>query len=556
MAAAGSGVGPRLGACAGAAAWPRVRGSRVEDSLASGGAAGCLGGLLHVQELFDPALYRVVLFDQRGCGRSRRAGGAAEQLRANTTWDLVDDMERLRERLRIDRWLVAGGSWGSCLALAYAARHPARVLGVVLRAACLFRDEEFDFFLGPGAGGARCAAPPGAWESLTEWIPGAEGASGHAIASAFCRAALGRAAAGIGPEDAVSRWLAWEGALMAAARPVVAGPPAPPPWPAPLPAGVALAPLRAALWLGLGDGARTQALLTMRYVERRGFFPRGFSLLEEARGFAFPLAIVHGRNDCICPVKNATDLAAAAPQAELLLTEGGHSQWDPENVSAFVGATDRFAARLQPRGHAYSGISAADAAVPPPRRQSAWPGPPAMARGSSERLACHSLARAGRRAPSPTAQSPVSALASILVHACTTYWLSEAWSIGSPSTRVAATAAVTSALRAVCSPSTRRPRAGGSGSPEEGPGDAMFAQKLLIAVSWLMTFVEAQRPLMTKMEQDKLPLPITPTMMTGIMVGTFWLLLLSVGFCCLFQVQTPSLLLDPTDKGLVINKNY
>src|SRR5712672_3462914 len=101
-----------------------------------------------MRTFFDPAVYRIVLFDQRGCGKSRPHA----ELHENTTWDLVADMERLREHLEIERWLVFGGSWGSTLALAYAERHPERVSELVLRGIFLLRKQEIDWFYQRGAG--------------------------------------------------------------------------------------------------------------------------------------------------------------------------------------------------------------------------------------------------------------------------------------------------------------------------------------------------------------------------------------------------------------------
>eukprot|EP00443_Scrippsiella_acuminata_P063904 CAMPEP_0115569962 /NCGR_PEP_ID=MMETSP0271-20121206/105458_1 /TAXON_ID=71861 /ORGANISM="Scrippsiella trochoidea, Strain CCMP3099" /LENGTH=449 /DNA_ID=CAMNT_0003004493 /DNA_START=70 /DNA_END=1419 /DNA_ORIENTATION=+ len=301
--------------------------------LHGGPGAGCSR---RMAQLFDPAGYRVVLFDQRGCGKSRRPGDAAAQLEANTTWHLVEDIEALRKHLGIDQWVVAGGSWGTTLALAYASRHQDHILGMVLRAACLFRDEEFDFFLGPGHG-ARTAAPL-AWSKLTSWLSPA-----HEIALAFREAALGQDAK-MKPQDAVQRWVSWEMTLMSAKPPTPnegSG------------KGASVDPSAGAAsrrreppttpWAGLHA---SQALLTMHYVVERGFFPANFALLEEARNFGFPLRIVHGRKDCVCPMKNAKDLAAAAPDADLLLTDGGHSQWDSANIDAFVSATDELCAQL------------------------------------------------------------------------------------------------------------------------------------------------------------------------------------------------------------------
>eukprot|EP00443_Scrippsiella_acuminata_P023371 CAMPEP_0115364430 /NCGR_PEP_ID=MMETSP0270-20121206/103764_1 /TAXON_ID=71861 /ORGANISM="Scrippsiella trochoidea, Strain CCMP3099" /LENGTH=434 /DNA_ID=CAMNT_0002787127 /DNA_START=84 /DNA_END=1387 /DNA_ORIENTATION=+ len=310
-----------------------TRGERWVGAILRG-ARQCCG---HPSGVSAWRAWRRVLAPHGAALRPRR-GDAAAQLEANTTWHLVEDIEALRKHLGIDQWVVAGGSWGTTLALAYASRHQDHILGMVLRAACLFRDEEFDFFLGPGHG-ARTAAPL-AWSKLTSWLSPAEVRSAHEIALAFREAALGQDAK-MKPQDAVQRWVSWEMTLMSAKPPTPnegSG------------KGASVDPSAGAAsrrreppttpWAGLHA---SQALLTMHYVVERGFFPANFALLEEARNFGFPLRIVHGRKDCVCPMKNAKDLAE---DADLLLTDGGHSQWDSANIDAFVSATDELCAQL------------------------------------------------------------------------------------------------------------------------------------------------------------------------------------------------------------------
>eukprot|EP00448_Togula_jolla_P022527 CAMPEP_0170569158 /NCGR_PEP_ID=MMETSP0224-20130122/378_1 /TAXON_ID=285029 /ORGANISM="Togula jolla, Strain CCCM 725" /LENGTH=440 /DNA_ID=CAMNT_0010891251 /DNA_START=14 /DNA_END=1332 /DNA_ORIENTATION=- len=298
------------------------------------------GASQRMSQLFDLDLYRVILFDQRGCDSSKWPGGSAEQLQDNTTWHLVEDLEAIRVHFGIDRWVVGGGSWGTCLALAYASRHADRVLGMALRAACLFRDEEFDFFLGPGPG-ARTANPE-AWKKLMDWLPWVSDATPpRELAAAFRDAVLGLDAS-LSPKEAVSRWSQWEGRLMSTRAP----------WPDPRPPpgsqkqgeaeeSVARPPVQppAKPWPAADGRVATQMLLTMHYVAEGGFFPPGFSLLDAAAEFRFPLEVIHGRHDCVCPARNAVDLTAVVPDSQLHLTDGGHSQWDPANVDAFVRAT-------------------------------------------------------------------------------------------------------------------------------------------------------------------------------------------------------------------------
>ncbi|CAE7776376.1 PIP [Symbiodinium sp. CCMP2456] len=302
--------------------------------LHGGPGAGCSR---RMAQLFDPEKYRVILFDQRGCGKSSRkdSANAEDQLEGNTTWHLVEDLEVLRAHLKIDRWVVCGGSWGTCLALAYASKHPACVLGMVLRAVFLFRNEELEYFCGP-KGGARSLAR-GAWDSFAGWLPWAETRSARAIAAAFRRAALGEDAS-VSPTDALSKWRAWENHLFAQRAKNLKL------QPSKLSSDLPEAKVPAKPWPKPGK-FNVQALLTLHYVAERGFFPEGSELLDSAAAFAFPLKLVHGQNDCICPAVNAEDLArAVGPSAELLLTDGGHSQWDVGNIDAFVRATDQVAA--------------------------------------------------------------------------------------------------------------------------------------------------------------------------------------------------------------------
>eukprot|EP00931_Biecheleriopsis_adriatica_P092137 TRINITY_DN65960_c0_g1_i1.p1 TRINITY_DN65960_c0_g1~~TRINITY_DN65960_c0_g1_i1.p1 ORF type:complete len:467 (+),score=80.90 TRINITY_DN65960_c0_g1_i1:132-1532(+) len=310
--------------------------------LHGGPGAGCSR---RMAQLFDSTRYRIILFDQRGCGKSRRLGSssAEEQLEANSTWHLVQDLEELREHLKIDRWVVAGGSWGTCLALAYASRHQRRVSAIVLRAVFLFRNAELEYFCGSAReASARGLATAQAWKNFAGWLPCAENASARTIAAAFRRAALGHDAS-MSPDDALGKWRAWENHLFALRKssatlpaPTVSAELVEPP--------PVAAPRKA--WAKPSNFS-TQALLTIHYVAEGGFFDPNSELLDSVADFDFPLKLVHGRNDCICPVANARDLAAAAgPCAELLLTDGGHSQWDAENIDAFVRATDCIAEEL------------------------------------------------------------------------------------------------------------------------------------------------------------------------------------------------------------------
>mgnify|MGYP002803575375 CR=1 FL=1 len=297
------------------------------------------GSSRRMAQLFDPSKYRIVLFDQRGCGKSVRNASttAEEQLDDNTTWHHVSDLEVLRTHLKIDRWVVAGGSWGTCLALAYASRFKERVLAMALRAVFLFRREELEFFCGSSGGASSLA--PAAWRSFSSWLPSGI-TSAEAVAAAFRRAALGKDES-ISPSDALGKWRAWENHLFSLRErnPKLGTVPStntvdfvdlsdvrPPkdPWPK-------------------ATKFNIQALLTLHYVAERGFL-QGTELLDAAAEFNFPLKLIHGQCDCICPAENARTLASAVgSNAELLLTNAGHSQWDAENIDAFVRATDEIA---------------------------------------------------------------------------------------------------------------------------------------------------------------------------------------------------------------------
>lgn len=223
--------------------------------LHGGPGAGCSR---RMAQLFDTSAYRVVLFDQRGCGKSslhvgpdvvmRDADVVKAILEGNTTWELVKDMESLREHLGIDKWMVCGGSWGTTLALAYASKHSDRVLHMILRGVCLFRDSEFDHIYGSSLRSfnglsARGLLPDGAWEAWTRWIPTSTSGGGAAIASGFLDVLLATAEStdgkikpngeGFVASDAsvpgkisqpgvqalLASWFQWEMMLMFARRP-------------------------------------------------------------------------------------------------------------------------------------------------------------------------------------------------------------------------------------------------------------------------------------------------------------------------------------------------
>ena len=254
---------------------------------------------------FDPTAWRIVLFDQRGAGKSTPLG----ELRENTTWDLVADAERIRERLGIERWHVFGGSWGSTLALAYAERHPERVLSLVVRGIFLSRQSEVLWTFG---GGAQRVYPDG-WEDFLALLSPAEQ---HDVLGAYYR----RLTSGDPATEraAALAWNLWEErASHLVPNPV-------PPAEEDVPKEIALARIEA------------------HYFVNRAFLAPDDQLLTGAERIRhIPGVIVQGRYDMVCPAISAWDLHRAWPEARLVLVpDAGHSADEPGIVSALVEATE------------------------------------------------------------------------------------------------------------------------------------------------------------------------------------------------------------------------
>ncbi len=263
------------------------------------------------RRFFDPEAYRIVLFDQRGCGRSTPHAS----LEANTTWDLVSDIERLREQLGIERWLVFGGSWGSTLALAYSQRHPDRVTEIVLRGIFLVRPHELQWFYQRGTSFIY----PDLWERFVEFIPVAERAD--LMTAYHTRLTSADPAVRL---EAARRWSGWEG-------------------------GTSKLLPDAALAASMEEDA---AALAMARIEAHYFVNRGFLKTEDHllrdvdRIRHIPAVIVQGRYDVVCPPVSAWDLHRAWPEADFIMTpDSGHSAFEPPNSRALVAATDRFSGR-------------------------------------------------------------------------------------------------------------------------------------------------------------------------------------------------------------------
>jgi proline iminopeptidase len=258
---------------------------------------------------FDPARWRVVLFDQRGCGRSTPHA----ELRENTTPDLVADIERLREHLQIDRWFVFGGSWGSTLALAYAEAHPDRCLGLILRGIFLLRRKELLWFYQEGASWLF----PEAWEEYLAPIP--ENERGDLMAAYYKRLTSPDPAVRL---RAARAWSVWEGSTSK------------------------LRPDPRLIERFGGDSfAEAFARIECHYFVNGAFLRSDTQLLDDVPRIAhLPGVIVQGRYDVVCPARSAWDLHRRWPKSRLVMVgDAGHSISEPGIVDALVQATDDFA---------------------------------------------------------------------------------------------------------------------------------------------------------------------------------------------------------------------
>ncbi len=287
-----------------------------ESGLADGvpvvflhGGPGAGASPVH-RQFFDPGHYRIVVFDQRGAGRSTPLGS----LESNTTPHLVADIERLREHLAVERWIVFGGSWGSTLALAYAEHHPERCLALVLRGIFLGRPSEIDWFLH----GVRNLFPE-AWRDFAGFIPEAERGD---LLHAYHRRL-------VDPDPAVHlpaarRWSVYEGSCSTM-----------------LPNAALVADFASdRVALGL---ARIEA----HYFVNRLFLPEGWLLENVTRVRHVPAVIVQGRYDAVCPPATADDLHRAWPEAAYhVVPDAGHSAFEPGIRSLLVGTMDELRGRF------------------------------------------------------------------------------------------------------------------------------------------------------------------------------------------------------------------
>ncbi|MDC0717146.1 prolyl aminopeptidase [Nannocystis bainbridge] len=260
------------------------------------------------RRFFDPARYRIILFDQRGCGQSEPFAS----LEDNTTWDLVDDIERLREHLGVDRWQVFGGSWGSTLGVAYAEAHPHRVTELVLRGIFMFTRRESDWFYGRGTRNLF----PDAWEAFVAPIPEAERAD--LIAAYYRRLTSNDPRVRV---EAARAWSLWE-SRVAALHPDP----------------------DVEMHCDNTDFTLAFSRIECHYFVNKGFLNSETQLLDDAPKIQhIPTTIVHGRYDVICPLENAWHLHKRLPRSELVIVpDAGHSAFEPGIALSLRRATDRY----------------------------------------------------------------------------------------------------------------------------------------------------------------------------------------------------------------------
>jgi proline iminopeptidase len=260
------------------------------------------------RQYFDPKAYRIVLFDQRGAGRSTPHASLDE----NTTWDLVADIEQLREHLGVEQWVVFGGSWGSTLSLAYAETHPDRCRAIVLRGIFLCRPKEIEWFYQKGAD----AIFPDLFERYISVIPEEE--RGDVVSAFYRRLTSEDEATRVAAAEA---WSTWEGSTLKL-----------------IPDDATIA--------DFGDPHKAIALarIECHYFVNNAFFETDNWLVEHVDAIRdIPAVIVQGRYDVVCPAMSAWELHLAWPEADLrIVPDAGHAISEPGIVSALVEATDRF----------------------------------------------------------------------------------------------------------------------------------------------------------------------------------------------------------------------
>ncbi len=275
--------------------------------LHGGPGGGCSPAM---RRYFDPAVYRVILFDQRGCGRSRPYASVED----NTTWHLVSDIETIRRTFDIEQWMVFGGSWGATLSLLYAQAHPDRVMHLILRGVFLMTQSELDWFYGGGAGKFW----PETWARFANLIP--ENEHGNMIQAYHKRLFSGNMTEEIRYGRA---WSAWENALASIHSSGSTGE-------------------------SPGDYARAFARLENHYFINDGFLEfDGQILANMGRISHIPGVIVQGRYDMICPPSSAWKLSELWPMSELkMVRNAGHALSEPGISAELVRAMDRIAEQV------------------------------------------------------------------------------------------------------------------------------------------------------------------------------------------------------------------
>lgn len=261
-----------------------------------------------MRRYFDPKVWRIILFDQRGCGKSL----PFSELKDNTTWELVSDMEKLRMELNIEKWTVFGGSWGSTLALSYAITHANRVAGLILRGIFLLRKKEIDWFYQEGASFLF----PDAWAKYLEPIPEIEH---HDLVAAFYK----RLTSPVKEirTTAAKAWSIWEGST----------------------SKLFFDPTFVERFAG-DEFADAFARIECHYFVNKGFFPEdGWILKNIDKIRHIPAWIVQGRYDVVCPATSAYELNQAWPESKLfIIPDAGHSASEPGIKSKLIEATDYF----------------------------------------------------------------------------------------------------------------------------------------------------------------------------------------------------------------------
>lgn len=264
------------------------------------------------RQFFNPDEYRIILFDQRGCGKSRPHAC----LTNNTSAHLIEDIEKIRRHLEIDEWLLFGGSWGSTLSLLYAQSYPERVLGMILRGIFLCRDQDLEWFYQKGADRIY----PDFWQDFIEPI---EEDKRHNLIAAYHEALTGQDE--VLKMRAAEAWSVWEGRT-----------------------SNIVTDKNTVEYFGDPTHAIAMARIECHYFFHEAFIEPNQIIKNINAISEIPLTIVHGRHDMVCPINQAFELYNAAPHAKMIICEGsGHSAMEDEIANALVDETDLFIQRLK-----------------------------------------------------------------------------------------------------------------------------------------------------------------------------------------------------------------